>query len=181
MHGDTGPNTVTLLPSCVATSTHYTSHEHKESDSSSDISIENQFEADLVATVNTEIETDSEEDQAVNCDQQEDNSDLNQGVVSSLTLNDEQELKSKLACALRRTLGYYPELSELDKIKHSGDRQSNTYKYLTCFFRGKVLSCRTKIQLEMVELEKRNAKKTHAYKKLSKETKTLTILIAHLA
>ena len=161
-------DTDTSLPSYVVTSSavkELFSDKHTENGSiePDNYTPEMPCDVDTVPTINTEIET--EEDQTVKGGQQKDHSDLRLDQVESgpFGLTNEHDFQSKIAKAILKSVGHYPELIELDRMKVYGDTQSNTYKALLRFFRGKVLACRTKIQLEMIKLEKQNAKKTLVY------------------
>ena len=65
-------------------------------------------------------------------------------------------LTSKLACVLLKTIGYYCQLKELDEMRANNTMiTSDAYKSLLHFFRRKVICLRTKIQNEMIKLEKK--------------------------
>jgi hypothetical protein len=89
--------------------------------------------------------------------------------------------QSKLARALLKTIGYYPELDTLDQLKAAGTTATNNYTALKQFFRRKLLLVHTKLKIEMIHLEKGKHKKTTAYAKLSKELQNATVLLTHLA
>ena len=95
--------------------------------------------------------------------------------------NTKPTFQSKLATALLKTIGYCPELHELDKLRTVENTDLNECMILKKFFRRKLALLRTNVQTEMILLERNKQKKTDAYTKLSKELKNATVLITHLA
>jgi hypothetical protein len=93
----------------------------------------------------------------------------------------EYTFQSKLAHALSRTVGNFPELKTLDELTTAGNTNSNEYRLLKLFFRRKLVSLRTKIQIEMVVLERNKQKKTDTYRKMSNDLKKATVLLTHVA
>ena len=123
----------------------------------------------VTATVNAELVVDESDNcttQVCACQQ----------VGSSTDFN----FKSKLARALDKAVGYSPQLKELDDLQQNKTTYSDKYKELIYSFRRKVVQLRTKIQMEMTQLEKNKSKKTPAYTKLAKELKNTTVLLSHL-
>ena len=89
--------------------------------------------------------------------------------------------QTKLAKALNGAVGYSSELQELDQLRTDHNTNSDEYKALKLFFRKKLAQQCTKIQKEMLALEKSKQKKTEMYRKLSKDLKKATVLLTHIA